>query len=121
MEDAPVTLQQLKERMAKFVHARDWEQFHSPKNLSMALSVEASELMELFLWVDTSESQKIVDAEREKVEQELADVLSYVLAMANACDINLTDAFMRKMALNEAKYPVEKAKGKSDKYHSYVE
>jgi len=121
MNDNNVTLQQLKSRMAEFVHARDWEQFHSPKNISMALAVEASELMELFQWADTQESQEIVRIEREKVEQELADVLAYTLSFANACDIDLTGAFMRKLALNAAKYPVEKAKGKSDKYHSYTE
>jgi len=121
MNDKQVTLQQLKECMAEFVHARDWEQFHSPKNLSMALAVEASELMELFQWVDTSKSLEVLHAEREKIEQELADVLSYTLSMANTYNIDLTDAFMRKLALNAAKYPVEKAKGRSDKYHAYTE
>lgn len=121
MDDTHTTLQQLKERMAEFVHARDWEQFHVPKNLSMALAVEASELMELFQWADTKESWEILRTEREKVEQELADVLAYTLSFANACDIDLAGAFMRKLALNAEKYPVEKAKGRSDKYHSYKE
>jgi dCTP diphosphatase len=121
MDDTHVTLQQLKSRMLEFVHARDWEQFHLPKNLSMALAVEASELMELFQWADAKQSWEIVRTERDKVEQELADVLAYTLSFANACDIDLTDAFMRKLALNAEKYPVEKAKGRSDKYHSYKE
>jgi dCTP diphosphatase len=121
MDDTHVTLQQLKDRMAEFVHERDWEQFHVPKNLSMALAVEASELMELFQWSDTQESWEILRTQREKVEQELADVLAYTLSFANACDIDLADAFMRKLVLNAQKYPVEKAKGKSDKYHSYTE
>jgi len=121
MNDTHVTLQQLKSRMAEFVHERDWEQFHTPKNLSMALAVEASELMELFQWVDTNGSLELLRTQREKVEQELADVLAYTLAFANACNIDLTDAFMRKLVLNAAKYPVEKAKGRSDKYHSYTE
>src|SRR5260221_4805865 len=99
MNDKQVTLQQLKSRMAEFVHARDWEQFHSPKNLSMALTIEASELMELFQWADSDGGREVVRTEREKVEQELADVLAYTLSMANACDIDLTDAFMRKLAL----------------------
>lgn len=121
MDDAQITLQQLKSRMAEFVHERDWEQFHVPKNLSMALAVEASELMELFQWADAQESWEILRTQREKVEQELADVLAYTLSFANACDIDLADAFMRKLVLNAQKYPVEKAKGKSDKYHSYTE
>jgi NTP pyrophosphatase (non-canonical NTP hydrolase) len=120
MNDTQVTLQQLKEKMATFVRERDWNQFHVPKNLSMALAVEASELMELFLWAETNGSWDVLRANREKVEQELADVLSYTLAFANACDIDLTDAFVRKLAHNAQKYPVEKAKGKSDKYHSYT-
>jgi dCTP diphosphatase len=120
MNDSQVTLQQLKERMAHFVQERDWNQFHTPKNLSMALTVEAAELMELFQW-DMENGLKTLHNEREKIEHELADVLAYVLSCANACDIDLTDAFVRKLAINAKKYPVEKAKGRSDKYHSYLE
>src|SRR5579863_6514222 len=82
MNDVHTTLQQLKKRHADFVTARDWNQFHIPKNLSMALAIEAAELMEKFQWVDNAQSWNVVDAERDSVEHELADVLCYVVAFA---------------------------------------
>ncbi len=119
MNDTIATMQQLKKRHANFVKERDWNQFHIPKNLSVALAVEAAELMEKFQWVDNAQSWSVVEQERETVEHELADVLCYVFAFANACNIDLATAFERKMQLNEAKYPIDKAKGRADKYTAY--
>jgi NTP pyrophosphatase (non-canonical NTP hydrolase) len=120
MNDIQVTLQQLKKRHADFVKDRDWNQFHIPKNLSMALAVEAAELMEKFQWVDNAQSWDVVKTERTQIEHEIADVLCYVVAFANACNIDLATAFENKMRHNEAKYPVDKAKGRSDKYTAYT-
>jgi len=121
MNDIHTTLAQLKLRHAQFTKDRDWNQFHTPKNLAMALAIEAAELMEHFQWVDTEGSWKVVADKREEVERELADVLCYVVAFANACDIDLSKAFEQKMQLNEQKYPVNQAKGKADKYTKYQE
>lgn len=120
MNDTNITVQQLKKRHLDFVTQRDWNQFHIPKNLSMALAIEAAELMEKFQWVDNAQSWSIVEKERESVEHELADVLCYVIALANACNVDLATAFECKMQLNEAKYPVDQAKGRADKYTAYT-
>jgi len=119
LADATTTLGEIKARVLAFAKERDWEQFHAPKNLSMALAAEAGELMEHFLW-DTPESSrtKVTDdaARREKIEEELADVVIYALEFANMTGIDVAAAIERKMAQNAAKYPVEKAKGRSVKY-----
>lgn len=119
MMDDQITVSLLKERHLQFVAERDWKQFHIPKNLSMALAVEAAELMEKFQWVDNAASWQVVEQDRPAIEQEVADVLCYVIAFANACNIDLSTAFEDKMRHNEAKYPVEKVKGRSDKYTAY--
>jgi len=119
LADATTTLGEIKARVLAFAKERDWEQFHAPKNLSMALAAEAGELMEHFLW-DTPESSrtKVTEdsARREKIEEELADVVIYALEFANMTGIDVAAAIERKMAQNAAKYPVEKAKGRSVKY-----
>lgn len=119
MADDITTVQQLKSRMAQHVRERDWEQFHTPKNLSMDIAIEAAELMEKFQWVDSAASYEQLRANRDEIEQELVDVLAGVLSLANACNIDLSDAYERKMILNVQKYPVEKCKGRSDKYDTY--
>lgn len=101
---------ELKEALIKFRNERDWEQFHNPKDLALALSIEASELNELFLWKDATA------AKPEKVKEELADVLSYAILLANHYDFDLNQIVLDKIRQNGDKYPVEKAKGKSDKY-----
>ncbi len=114
LSDASTTIARLKQEMAKFVHERDWGQFHSPKNLSMSIAIEAAELMELFQWVTVEES-RLVGREPERYEaicQELADVAAYVLSLANALGIDLSEAIGRKMKLNRAKYPREKYWGR---------
>jgi dCTP diphosphatase len=116
MNDSQVTLQKIKEMVAQFVRDRDWNQFHSPKNLSMDISVEAAELMELFLWAKDSEIADVVEKKREAIEEEVSDVLLALFAFANACNIDVATAFERKMKKNIAKYPIELAKGSSKKY-----
>jgi dCTP diphosphatase len=117
--DNETTISQLKERIRSFADARDWEQFHSPKNLGMALASEAGELMEHFLWVDLEESRRVCDdtAKRGLIADELADVLIYALRFADVAGIDAAEAVFTKMARNEERYPVEKAKGSSRKYN----
>jgi dCTP diphosphatase len=121
LNDGTTPLAELKARVWAFAEARDWPQFHAPKNLSMALAAEAGELMEHFLWESAEESRKLSDPDhdpqkRAKVEEELADVVIYALEFANVCGIDVASAIERKLAANAAKYPVEKAKGRSVKY-----
>lgn len=116
--DSSTTLAEIKTRVLAFARERDWEQFHAPKNLSMALAAEAGELMEHFLWAAPEDSRTIAQdaAKRRKIEEELADVVIYALEFSNMTGIDVAAAIERKMAANAAKYPVEKAKGRSDKY-----
>jgi NTP pyrophosphatase (non-canonical NTP hydrolase) len=112
-------LRALQLRLAAFAAARDWEQFHSPKNLAMALSVEVAELVEEFQWLSESES-KALDAERrERVRLELADVFIYLLRLADRLDVDLVRAADDKIALNERKYPAERVRGDARKYTEY--
>ncbi|WP_309385413.1 nucleotide pyrophosphohydrolase [Cerasicoccus frondis] len=118
MTDSTATVSTIKQRVSAFAEERDWLQFHSPKNLSMALAAEAGELMEHFLWTDSAAShERASDAKRRAdIEDELADIVIYALEFANVTGIDLASAIEAKMAQNAAKYPVEKAKGRSDKY-----
>lgn len=118
LSDAETTIGEIKARVLAFAREREWEQFHAPKNLSMALAAEAGELMEHFLWTTPDASHDVVKDEkkRSKIEEELADVVIYGIQFANVAGIDLAAAIERKMAANAAKYPVEKAKGRSDKY-----
>jgi NTP pyrophosphatase (non-canonical NTP hydrolase) len=112
-------LRALQQRLAAFAAERDWDQFHSPKNLAMALSVEAAELVEEFQWL-TEEQSRALDAERrERVRLELADVLIYLLRLADKLDIELVRAADDKIALNERKYPTERVRGDARKYDEY--
>ena len=117
--DADVTLGELKERIAAFAKARDWEQFHAPKNLAMALASEVGELMEHFLWLDIAESRHLCEdaAKRAQVAEELAYVLIYALRFADVTGLDATKAILAKMESNEERYPVRKAKGSSAKYN----
>ncbi len=108
-------LQQLQKRLRAFARARDWEQFHSPKNLSMALIVEAAELVEHFQWLTEPQSQRLDPKTFVAVEQEMADVFIYLVRMADLLGIDLLDAAARKIALNEQKYPADEVRGKADK------
>jgi len=118
MNDAETPLQEIKERVLAFAKARDWEQFHSPKNLSMAIAGEAAELMEHFLWQSPEQSRTDVEVEalRAKVEEELADVFIFAVEFANVTGIDIAAIIEKKMQRNGEKYPVEKARGRSEKY-----
>ncbi len=112
-------LEELKQRLRVFVAERDWEQFHSPKNLAMALSVEASELVELFQWLKETESAAPDEKLRLRAAEELADVLWFLVRIADRLDIDLLAAAEAKFSKNEAKYPAERVRGQSKKYDEY--
>ena len=118
LDDSATSVADLKARILAFVRERDWEQFHAPKNLSMALAAEAAELMEHFLWATPEQSRVIVQdpAKRAKIAEELADVVIYALEFANATGLDVASTIEAKMIANGKKYPVEKAKGRADKY-----
>jgi NTP pyrophosphatase (non-canonical NTP hydrolase) len=118
LTDATTTFAELKSRVLAFARERDWEQFHAPKNLSMALAAEAGELMEHFLWATPEASREIAreSGKRQKIEEELADVVIYALEFANMTGIDVAAVIETKMAANAKKYPVEKARGRSEKY-----
>lgn len=113
------SLNELKQKLDSFVQARDWAQFHSPKNLAMAMIVEAAELVEHFQWNTEAESHVLTAEKREQVGHELADTFVYLLRIAQVLDIDLIEATNKKIALNAVKYPVEKARGKNNKYTDY--
>jgi len=118
LSDSTTTLAELKKRVLAFARERDWEQFHSPKNLSMALAAEAGELMEHFLWASPEESRAVAvqPDKRSKIADELADVVIYALEFANSTGLDVAANIEAKMAANARKYPVEKARGRSAKY-----
>ena len=109
-------LQSLTQSLREFAKARDWEQFHSPKNLAAALSVETAELLEHFQWLTEEQSGHLSMGKKADVAAEAADVLLYLLQLCDKLDINLLDAARRKLIANGEKYPVERAKGTSKKY-----
>jgi len=114
MSDQETTIATLRGMVREFVDARDWRQFHSPKNLSMALAIEAAELMEHFQWITTDASRAVGD-ETDKfnaISEELADVLCYTMAIANELDIDLSSALKDKMKKNETKYPADEYRGR---------
>jgi NTP pyrophosphatase (non-canonical NTP hydrolase) len=114
MADSSTTLAELRELVRRFVEERDWRQFHAPKNLSMSLAIEAAELMEHFQWIDIAESRRIADdpAKLAAVGEEIADVLCYLLALANELEIDLSAAVRDKMVKNAAKYPADQSRGR---------
>jgi NTP pyrophosphatase (non-canonical NTP hydrolase) len=114
-------LDELNEKLSEFARERDWEQFHSVKNLSMALAVEAGELMEHFQWLTQEQSNNLSEEKLEEVEQELADILIYLVRIAGRLDLDLFSAAQRKMRINEAKYPADRVRGSSRKYTEYVD
>lgn len=115
------TLKMLTQRLRDFAAARDWEQFHSPKNLVMALAAESGELLEHFQWLTDEQSRELDDSQRELVAAELADVLLYLLRLADRLGIDLEVAAERKIAVNEQRYPAERVRGSAKKYTEYQE
>ena len=110
------TLTHLRDRLAAFAAERDWDQFHNPKNLAMALSGEAGELLEHFQWLTFEEAAKLSPQARDEVALEAADVLLYLVRLCDKCGIDLAAAADRKLAINAQKYPVDKARGQMTKY-----
>ena len=113
------TLEQLKTRLREFAAVRDWEQFHSPKNLAMALIVEAAELVEHFQWLTEAQSGALPPDKLAEVEQELADIQIYLIRLADKLNIDLKQAVDAKIELNERRYPVEKVRGSAKKYTEF--
>ena len=109
-------MEELIQKLRAFAKERDWDQFHSPKNLSMALSVEVAEVVEHFQWVTEEQSKNLPNDKLEEVETELADILIYLIRLADKLDIDLVAAAQSKIEVNERKYPVDKAKGNAKKY-----
>lgn len=112
-------LESLQQRLREFAHERDWEQFHSPKNLAMALIAEAAELVEHFQWLTEAQSAHLPDEKLRAVEQELADVFLYLLRLADKLKVDLLAAAAHKIDLNARKYPADKVRGSSKKYTEY--
>ncbi len=112
-------IEKLSALLRKFADERDWNQFHSPKNLSMALNVEASELLEHFQWLTEPQSLALADDKLAEVETEIADVLIYLIRLSDVLNINLNQAVESKMTLNAQKYPADKVYGSAKKYTEY--
>jgi dCTP diphosphatase len=110
------SLAALSKLVLDFRHARDWKQFHNPKDQALSLVLEAAEFLELMQWRNGRELEKFLKQNKARVEEELADVLGWVLLIAHDLKIDLADAFARKVELNKKKYPVEKARGSARKY-----
>ena len=106
----------LRDDITRFARERDWEQFHSPKNLAIGVSIEASEILEHFTWLSDEESTNLSREEREAVRLELADVFIYLIRLADTLNVDLLEAARDKLIANAKKYPVEKAKGSAVKY-----
>jgi NTP pyrophosphatase (non-canonical NTP hydrolase) len=118
MKDQILDISSFQQKLATFAKERDWEQFHNPKNLSMALSVEAGELVEIFQWLTLEQSARLKEDPRLKqaASEELCDILTYLLRLSDILEVNLPEALELKLAQNGRKYPVEKAKGTAKKY-----
>jgi NTP pyrophosphatase (non-canonical NTP hydrolase) len=113
------TIKELTERVVSFRDARDWKQFHRPKDMALSLMLEAAEVGEIFQWKSEEQVEQERAVIREKLERELSDVLYWVLLMARDSEIDLEDAFQRKLVENERKYPVELSRGSSKKYSEF--
>jgi NTP pyrophosphatase (non-canonical NTP hydrolase) len=109
-------IQELQTSLRAFAAERDWEQFHSPKNLATAMSIEASELLEHFQWLTDEQSRSLPDTKRDAIAEEVADVFLYLLQLSDKLGIDPLDAARKKLKLNAFKYPIERAKGTSKKY-----
>lgn len=110
-------IKDITKRIITFRDARDWKQFHNPKDVALSLVLEATEVMEHFQWKSAEEMVKYVRENKTAISEELADVLYWILLMGHDLDIDILFALDKKMKINEAKYPVEKAKGKHTKYN----
>jgi len=112
-------LEVMRQRMREFSYVRDWDQFHSPKNLSMALSVEVGELVECFQWLTEDQSHSLNSDQLENISDEIADVQLYLVRLADKVGIDIGKAVDKKIKKNEEKYPADKVRGSSKKYNEY--
>jgi dCTP diphosphatase len=112
-------LNDIQQRLLNFAKERDWEQFHAPKNLAMALAVEAAELMEHFQWLSEAQSEALSDAKRREVGYELADIFIFTMRLAERLGVDLAQVVEEKIKINEKKYPAEKVRGSAKKYTEY--
>ena len=121
MKKPEITLQEIKTRIKQFIKERDWEQYHSPKNLSMSIAIEAAELMEHFQWLTIGESHKLLKDKKKRIEieDELADIAIYVLDFCNLFGIDIEKSIVRKLNKTARKYPANLVKGKAHKYTYY--
>lgn len=120
IDDKKITIEQLKNKVEEFCEKRDWDQFHNPKELAIGISTEANELLQIFRFKSEEDMKKIMSSDKKiEVEEELADVLYFVLRFAQMNNIDLSSAVSNKIKKNNNKYPVEKAKGCNKKYNEY--
>lgn len=114
MSDPNTTVADLRKAVAEFVDARDWRQFHNPKNLAMSIAIEAAELMEHFQWLDLPAAGRIDQSkdDMQQIREELSDVICYALSLANVLEIDVTTALKEKLVKNDAKYPAERFRGR---------
>ncbi len=119
MSDSTDSLEGLRQRLAAFAAERDWDPFHSPKNLSMALIAEAAELVEHFQWLTEAESRNLEDSRREAVRLELADILIYLIRLADKLELDLVQAAADKIAINETRYPADRVRGSARRASEY--
>lgn len=110
-------MQELKKKVKQFIRDRDWEQYHAPKNLAMALSVEVTEILEIFQWKETGD--KLSSRERTALEEEIGDVFIYLLELADKFQIDPVEAAHKKLVINQRKYPADRVRGKAEKYTAY--
>ena len=118
MSKENLNLDVIKEKLKQFSKERDWEQYHSPKNLAMALSVEVAELVEIFQWSNDGGIKEVEDEQtRKEIEEEIADIFNYLIKFVDLMDLDLEKISLEKIQKNDEKYPVEKSKGNSEKYN----
>jgi len=112
-----MNIKQIQKQLSEFASDRDWEQFHTPKNLTMALSVESSELVEIFQWLTPEQSSNLSNKQMKAIEEEVADVAIYLLRLCDVLGVNLSDVVENKIKVNGEKYPVDLSKGNAKKYN----
>jgi dCTP diphosphatase len=110
---------ELRDLIREFVRERDWDQFHTPKNLAASVCIESAELLEVFQWLGSGAGCELTDLQRENARHELADVLCYLIRLADKLDVDLPSAVREKLALNRTKYPADKVRGDARKYSEY--
>jgi NTP pyrophosphatase (non-canonical NTP hydrolase) len=113
------TLSEVSKKVIQFRDARDWKQFHDPKNLAEAISIESGELLENFLWTTTDKSYNVDNQKLEAIKEEIADIMIFLIYLCHGLKIDLVQAVERKIEINQKKYPIEKARGSSKKYKEF--